>query len=578
MMKRLGGLDKAFLLAESRETPMHVGGVSLYTLPEGADEQTFLASLAENMRDAKELLSPFGDRLQTGRLGVAGPASWEPDPSLDLEYHVRHSALPKPGRYLELFTLVSRLHGTLLDRNRPLWEMHLIEGLRDRQFAVYTKTHHAAVDGARSVHISRAMLSADPHSRLRESPLSLNTWERYKAGLQRGQRSGYSERELRNVVELLKERYDSGASIFSAVKGFAEAWTGRGGDLGMPFLRVPSTSLNQRIDGARRFVAQSWPFARIKAVATAFDGTFNDAVLAICSGALRQYMQTHDELPKESLKAMVPVSMREAGDLESGNAVAAITADLATSEADPERRLRAIQASVRAGKDYFGAMSPAEIQLFTVLTQLPNLVLVPLGLIDKLPPYNVAISNVPGIRETMYWNGARMDGNYPVSIVTHGMALNITLVTYDRNVDFGIIACRRSLPQVQRLIDYMEDALQELEDIAGITSIPARRGVSARERGAAPGKAGARRKRPDGESRAKQPARKRSAETTATARPTAKPKVKARPKAKPKVKVKAKAKAKSTANSKAKPKAKRKAPAGAASKRRARPKAAGRNG
>lgn len=505
-MKKLGALDKAFLLAESRETPMHVGGVSLYTLPEGADEQTFLAGLADNMRDAEQFLPPFGDRMHTGRLGVAGPVFWEPDPALDLEYHVRHSALPKPGRYLELFTLISRLHGTLLERSRPLWEMHLIEGLPDRQFAVYTKTHHAAVDGARSIHISRAMLSPDPDKVLSESPFSLNTWEKYKAGMKRQERRDYSDRELRNVTELLKQRYDSSASLFNAVKGFAGAWTGRGGDLGMPFLRVPSTSLNERIDGARRFVAQSWPFARIKAVAAAFDGTFNDAVLAICSGALRQYMQIHDELPDESLKAMVPVSVRAEGDLDSGNAVAAITADLATTEADPERRLRAIQASVQAGKEYFSAMSPAEIQLFTVLTQLPNLVLVPLGLISRLPPYNVAISNVPGIRETMYWNGARMDGNYPVSIVTHGMALNITLVTYDRNVDFGIIACRRSLPHVQRLIDYMEDALQELEQIAGITSVPERRGVTARERAAAP--KAARRPSSRGKSAAKKPAKK----------------------------------------------------------------------
>jgi hypothetical protein len=247
---------------------------------------------------------------------------------------------------------------------------------------------------------------------------------------------------------------------------------------------------------------------------------------------------------------MVPVSMREEGDLESGNAVAAITADLATSEADPERRLRAIQASVRAGKEYFGAMSPAEIQLFTVLTQLPNLVLVPLGLIDKLPPYNVAISNVPGIRETMYWNGARMDGNYPVSIVTHGMALNITLVTYDRNVDFGIIACRRSLPQVQRFIDYMEDALQELEEVAGITRIPARRGVSARERAAAPAKTGAKRKRRAAKAGAKPPAKKQPAKRKAKTRP------KAQPKAKPEGRQKARATAASTAASKRKAKPK----------------------
>ena len=149
-MRRLGLTDMGFLLAENRDTPMHVGGVSLYTLPKGADERTFLHELAAQLRNVDEFLPPLGDRLQMGRLGLAGPVSWEADPALDMDYHIRHSALPRPGRYRELFTLVSRLHTTLLDRNRPLWELHLIEGLQKRQFAVYTKVHHAAVDGMRA--------------------------------------------------------------------------------------------------------------------------------------------------------------------------------------------------------------------------------------------------------------------------------------------------------------------------------------------------------------------------------------------------------------------------------------------
>ena len=141
-MKRLSFLDTAFLLSESRETPMHVGGVNLFTLPEGVDEQEFLHGLADGLRSANEFQRPFADRLKTGLLGPAGPSYWQEDESLDLDYHIRHSALPKPGRYRELFNLVSRLHSTLLDRNRPLWEMHLIEGLQDRQLAVYSKYHH----------------------------------------------------------------------------------------------------------------------------------------------------------------------------------------------------------------------------------------------------------------------------------------------------------------------------------------------------------------------------------------------------------------------------------------------------
>jgi WS/DGAT/MGAT family acyltransferase len=236
----------------------------------------------------------------------------------------------------------------------------------------------------------------------------------------------------------------------------------------LPFMKVPRSSINTSVDGARRFVAQSWPFARIRAVGKAFDGTFNDAVLAMCAGALRRYLETHAELPEESLKAMVPVSIRQEGDIDSSNAVASINADLATNIKDPARRFVAIQQSVRAGKAFYKDMSPAEIQLITLVMAAPAMLLMPLGLASRIPPFNTVISNVPGILEPMYWNGARLDGSYPVSIVTDGIALNITLLTNDKNVDFGIVACRRSVPQVQRLIDYMEDSLVELEDAAGL--------------------------------------------------------------------------------------------------------------
>ncbi|MFT4825900.1 MAG: WS/DGAT/MGAT family acyltransferase [Halioglobus sp.] len=466
-MKKLSFTDTAFLAAETRETPMHVAGVSLYTLPEGADEREFLHYLADNLRDLKSFLPPFGDRLKTGPLGLAGSTYWEPDPALDIDYHIRHSALPKPGRYRELFNLVSRLHGTLLDRNRPLWEMHLIEGLQNRQFALYNKTHHAAIDGARSIHMARAMLSADPNSRLPDSPLSLAAWNRYKASLGYMEPASFTDTEIRNVAEVIKARFDTSVHVFSALKRFAAGWAGQGGALTLPFRNVPRSSINTSVYGARRFVAQSWSFARIRAVGKAFDGTFNDAVLAMCAGALRMYMENHSELPEESLKAMVPVSLRQAGDIDSSNAVAAISADLATNIQDPAKRFVAIQKSVKAGKEFFSGMSPAEVQLVGMVMQAPSLVLLPLGLASRMPAVNTTISNVPGIQTPMYWNGARMNGSYPASIITDGMAINITLVTYDKNVDFGITACRRSIPQAQRLIDYLEESLVQLEIAAG---------------------------------------------------------------------------------------------------------------
>ncbi len=517
-MRKLSMVDKGFLLSESREMPMHVAGVSLFTLPDGADEAEFLAGVANNLKDADALLPPYGHRLKMGRLGLAGNVYWEEDPALDLDYHIRHSALPKPGRYRELFTLVSRLHGTLLERTRPLWEMHLIEGLQNRQFAIFTKTHHAAVDGARSIHVTRSMLSSDPDQVRTESPLSLNSWNEYKKALKAGMPPEYADSEVRTVADVLKSTYGSGANAFNALKNIAGALSGRRSDLALPHVRVPRSSLNGKIDGARRFVAQTWPFARIRAVGRAFDATFNDTVLAMCSGGLRQYMINHSELPKDSLKTLVPVSLRQAGDVDSGNAVAGISADLCTTIADPIKRFKAIKASVEAGKANYAGMSPREVELLTFAMSAPSMLLMPLGMITRLPPYNLTISNVPGMRNTMYWNGARMDGNYPLSIITDGMALNITLVSYADQVDFGIIACRRSVPQVQRLIDYMEDALQELEDAAGLKSRPSRKRAPSKARA----KSGARAKtkaktKAKAKPKAKSPAKKKTAAKTKAA-------------------------------------------------------------
>ncbi|RBP51191.1 WS/DGAT/MGAT family O-acyltransferase [Arenicella xantha] len=469
-MKKLGIVDMGFLLAEGRETPMHVGGINLFTLPPGADEQEFLHGLAASLRSDEELQPPFGQRLKMSKLGLAGPVYWEEDTKLDLDYHIRHSALPKPGRYRELFALASRLHGTLLDRNRPLWEMHLIEGLQNRQFAIYSKFHHAAVDGARSMHLTQSMFSPDPNARNLGSAFSLESQNRYRLKLDQLRAENYSEQELRNVSEAIKEAFQTSTQVFSSLKSFVGGWMGKGGALALPWRHVPQSSINTPIDGSRRFVAQSWSFERVRAVGKALDGTFNDAVLAMCAGGLRLYMQKHSELPEKSLKAMVPVSLRQAGDIDSSNAVGAISADLATDISDPLARFAKIQASMIAGKALFSALKPKEAALMLQLLQMPGLLLMPLGLISRFPPFSTVISNVPGPRQTMYWDGARLDGIYPASIVTEGLALNITLVSYDGNVDFGITACRRSMPQVQRLIDYMESSLCELEQAVGIVS------------------------------------------------------------------------------------------------------------
>ena len=482
-MRRMPVTDAFFLLNETRETPMHVGGVNLYTLPRGVNEQDFLQELGDLLRQECEMRRPFGERLRMGPLGAAGPVGWEHDDQLDLDYHVRHSALPGPGRYRELFSLVSRLHSTLLDRSRPLWEMHLIEGLQKRQFATYIKAHHCAIDGVGAMHLTNSMLSESPRERSAVSPFSRQAAEAYKARLAAGGRRGGrheapAHADLQAVAELLKQQFDAAGNVAGALRRYTDVWFGRGGALSVPWRQVPRTHFNTTVSGARRFVAQSWPFDRVRAVAKAFDGTLNDAVLAMCAGALRRHLLAEGDLPAQSLKAMAPISLREEGDVDSSNAIGFITADLATQIEDPVARLRAIQSSMRAGKKQLSGMSRREVELYTILTQGPMALATVLGLGSRFPAFSTVISNVPGPRKTMYWNGARLEGIYPASIPFHGFAVNITLVSYAKSLDFGIVACRRSVPHVQRLIDYIEEALVELEDAAGLraaASKPVRR-------------------------------------------------------------------------------------------------------
>jgi diacylglycerol O-acyltransferase len=314
-MRRIDLTSAGFLLLEKRETPMHVGGINLFTCRKARMKQTFLTDLHAKLRDCTEFRRPFGEYVVTGKTGLY----WEKDEHIDMDYHVRHSALPAPGRYRELFALASRLHTTLLDRTRPLWELHIIEGLQNRQFAMYNKIHHAAIDGVGAMHMTQAMCTEDPSDSGGYAPFSLEAYKAYKRSALaiEPRRKARSERNLRNVLEVLKQQYDSSMHLATAMRRFGLAFVGRSGNLAVPWHNVPRTSINTRVSGARRFVAQTFEFERVKNVCKALDATVNDVILAICAGALRRYLLARDELPLHSLKAMAPVSLRDEGDLES---------------------------------------------------------------------------------------------------------------------------------------------------------------------------------------------------------------------------------------------------------------------
>ena len=467
-MRKLTVVDATFLLGESRQTPMHVGGLNLFTMPEGVNETDYLHEIAEKLRYQGALRFPFGDVLKMGPLGAYGNVYLQRDNAIDMDYHIRHSALPKPGRYRELFILVSRLHSALLDRSRPLWEMHLIEGLPNRQFATYFKIHHSVMDGVGAMHFSASMLTENPKEKLKISPFSVEAYDAYKKKMYKGVKKA-EPTPAKAITEMVKDQLDSSTNVAKALQKTASAWFKGNNGLSTPWLNIPRTAFNEKISGARRFVAQSWELDRIKSLGKAYDGTLNDAVLAMCSGALRHYLISQNDLPDGSLKAMAPVSVRAEGDVDAANAISFLTADLATNIGDPKERMHAIQRSVKAGKEQLSGMTKKEISLYTILAQSPLVLTTLTGTGSKFPAFSTVVSNVPGPRNQMYFHGSKLDGIYPASIPFEGFAVNFTVVSNCGRLDFGITACRNAAPQLQRLIDYLEDALVELELAVGIT-------------------------------------------------------------------------------------------------------------
>ena len=446
---------------------MHVAALSLLEFPKGAHRKRFLAQIGEVYRSCDELRRPLADRVAHGILGTYGPMHWEPDPDLDLDYHINHWALPAPGRYRELFELVGRLHSTMLDRSRPLWEVHVIEGLKNRQFAVYTKMHHATIDGIAGIKMTESGCSTDPDTIVEYSPLSMEAYRRQKSKRQKSVEhdDAPSEFELKAVAEFVKAQFDTSAHALGLIKDYATTGLGLGNGLAVPFRHVPHTVINSQISGARRVVAQSWSIDRIRAVSDATGTTINDVVLAMCSGALRRYLLEQDDLPQHSLRAMVPVSVRDEDTRQPAVAISLITANLGTKYDDPADRLETIVESMQAGKKMLADLSPREAMFYASLTQLPLFLANMAKVADWFPAFSTVISNVPGPKEQLYWNGAPLLGAYPFSAIFHGFALNITFVGYNGMLDFGIVACRRTVPHMQRMVGYLEDSLKELEEL-----------------------------------------------------------------------------------------------------------------
>jgi len=486
MIKQLGEQDASFLYLETPETPQHVGSVSLVELPPGF-EGDFYETYKAHVASRVHLVPLLFNKLVQLPFDLDHPF-WIEDDQLDLDYHVRHQTVPRPGRLSQLEELVGRLHSNFLDRSRPLWEFYVIDGLESGQVAIYTKIHHAAMDGASSQRLINAMYDPTPEPR-EVPPPARKPGEKHKAKMEellRGVAGHFVRQEIR-ALQAVPDALKAWANLV-----LPDSQTLKWGKPALPPLRTPRTLFNVAITSQRSYAMRTLPLSRLKRMAKQAGVKLNDVVLALCADALRKYLHDHHALPKTPMTAMVPVSLHDPGAPDASNRNAAVLCSLATHVANPLKRLQAIHEAMDDQKRLLSNVRNA---------LLPDLGFIGSGalmrgmvdlyrrakLAERLPLLsNLVISNVPGPPVPLYVAGARILSFYPCSIPFHGGALNITVESYSDALDFGLIACRRTVPDLAQLADHLQGAMVELEQAIARHDAPRPAAAARAQRVAAP--------------------------------------------------------------------------------------------
>jgi diacylglycerol O-acyltransferase / wax synthase len=488
--KPLNLLDLSFVLMETRQTPMHVAGLQTFVPPPDAPRD-FPRQVYEYLRSFPVTAPPFNYRLRGVGPGRLLP-SFEEVEKVDLDYHLRHSALPYPGGERELGVLISRLHSNPMDMDRPLWEVHLIEGLQGGRFAMYGKMHHSLADGVSGVGLVN--FPEDPtHTR------TLPIWAQERKRRPRGGNAGAGAFGV--LPAALLNQAQALPSLLRGLAGSAKAAIGLKDNPDFASLaEAPRTIFNSNVTPQRRVATQATSLERMKAIGEAAGGSINDVLLAACSGAMRRYLAELDKLPKKTLICSIPVALPRDADQAGGNAISFANVKMGTDIADVRERFDAIRRSSAAGREYLKQMGTTALIDYTVLISSPQMFTRLPGIGSRVPPiYNVIISNVPGPRRKLYFMGAEMEAYYPISALAHGQALNITVLSYAGGLYFGFTACHERVPHVQRLAVYTGEALDELENVfvrgvaRGGTPAAKRKPAATGKRSAAkrPAKAGA---------------------------------------------------------------------------------------
>jgi WS/DGAT/MGAT family acyltransferase len=474
-VQQLTGLDAAFLALETAKTTGHVGGVSVLD-PRDAPQPLTLTRLTDVMGERLPLVPVLRRRLLNVPLGLDQPY-WVDDPDFDIEYHIRELALPRPGSDAQLAEQIARLHARPLDRSRPLWEIYLITGLAKRRAAVYTKIHHSAIDGASGAELLTVLLDLTPDGR--ELPAA----EPFTPGRPPGPvaltalaAARLAWRPVQTVQltnEVIRVMPTLAPALSRFVGGILGLNRGDGEVIATTPGRAPATPFNRPVTQHRRVAFRSVDLDAVKAIKNALGMSVNDVVMAMCAGALRRWLAGHDALPEQPLVAMIPVSIRDPASKGAlGNKVSAMLATLPTNVDDPLKRLEIVHAATTLAKSQQAAIPQGLVDQVSdfappALTARAARVVFATGLLHRLPPFNLTISNVPGPNIPVYLCGAKLLAHYPVSVITDGQGLNITVVGYLGRLHFGLTACRELIPDIDALAGFLAEELEILLEAAG---------------------------------------------------------------------------------------------------------------
>jgi diacylglycerol O-acyltransferase len=444
-MHPVGLLDQIFFWLERENQPTHIGAVVVLAPP--SDAPSYVEDVRAVLRSASTPVAPFNRRV----VRLLGGWFWEEVSTIDVDAHVRLHELPEGSTEDTVHREVSRLHRYPLDPDKPLWELHVFLGLANGRVAIYLKVHHALADGITVSRLLARALSPNAEDRSFTPFWALAPKERGPAA---------AKRLLPRLAEI---RTGATAPLRAVPKLFDELRRTFADRDGVTPFDAPRSILNQRIGAERRFTATRWKIDRLRAASSALGITLNDLLLAMCSSALRRYLLERGALPKDPLVAMVPVTLRKEEVAEGGNSLTMMLADLATEVPDVDARLAATLDSVNIAKERVARLTGPENIAFVGATIAPALFNLATGLVPESQAFNLVISNVPGPKEPLFLAGARVEHVVPVSLALHGQALNVTFGSYTDYLEVGIIACARSLPDIDALIPYLHTALSELE-------------------------------------------------------------------------------------------------------------------